>query len=75
MSEPRLWAVIPAAGRGDRFGAGRPKQYAVLRGRALIEWSLAPFLARADLAGIVIALAADDRDWPRCRPSDARVLE
>lgn len=75
MSEPRLWAVIPAAGRGDRFGAGRPKQYAVLRGRALIEWSMAAFLARADIAGIVIALAADDPDWPRCRPADSRVWE
>jgi len=71
----RVWAVIPAAGRGDRFGTGRPKQYAELRGRALIEWSLAPFLARADIAGIVIALVADDPDWPCFRPADSRVSE
>lgn len=75
QAAPRLWAVIPAAGRGDRFGGGSPKQYARLRGRSLIEWSLAPFLARDDLTGIVVALAADDREWPRCRPSDPRLIE
>jgi 2-C-methyl-D-erythritol 4-phosphate cytidylyltransferase len=72
---PRLWAVIPAAGRGERFGGGLPKQYARLRGRSVIEWSLAPFLARDDLAGIVVALAADDREWARCRPADPRLIE
>ena len=75
QAAPRLWAVIPAAGRGERFGGGLPKQYARLRGRSLIEWSLAPFLARNDLAGIVVALAADDREWARCRPADPRLIE
>ncbi len=71
----RLWAVIPAAGYGDRFAGSLPKQYARLRGRSMIEWSLAPFLARDDLEGIVVALAADDREWARCRPADPRVIE
>ncbi|MGB5587143.1 MAG: 2-C-methyl-D-erythritol 4-phosphate cytidylyltransferase [Gammaproteobacteria bacterium] len=72
---PRLWAVIPAAGCGSRFGGGSPKQYAPLLDRTVIEWSLSPFLSRPDLSGIVVALAKQDRDWARCRPEDPRLIE
>jgi 2-C-methyl-D-erythritol 4-phosphate cytidylyltransferase len=66
----RYWLVMPAAGAGRRFGgrpAGErvPKQYAALRGRTVIEWSLAPFLADSRCAGAVVALAADDKWWPK----------
>jgi 2-C-methyl-D-erythritol 4-phosphate cytidylyltransferase len=40
-----------------------PKQYLSLAGRTVIEWSLRPFLARADCAAIVVVLAPDDRRW------------
>jgi len=33
-----IWAVVVAAGEGRRFG--QPKQFAVLGGRPVIEWSL-----------------------------------
>ncbi|HXY77021.1 MAG TPA: 2-C-methyl-D-erythritol 4-phosphate cytidylyltransferase [Steroidobacteraceae bacterium] len=59
----RYWLVMPAAGAGRRFGAERPKQYAPLLGRTVIEWALAPFLADARCAQIVIALAAEDVSW------------
>jgi len=59
----RYWLVMPAAGSGERFGAARPKQYAVLEGRTVIEWALAPFLADARCAGIVVAVASDDTAW------------
>ena len=72
---PRLWAVIPAAGGGSRFGGDQPKQYARLLDRTVIEWSLAPFLARSDLTGIVVPLATDDGCWSKCRPADGRVIE
>lgn len=58
---PRHWVIVPAAGRGARMAAGQPKQYLPLLGRALIEWSLQPFLTEARIAGIVVVLAADDR--------------
>ncbi len=32
--------IIPAAGRGERLGAERPKAFVVCAGRPLIEWSL-----------------------------------
>lgn len=41
-----------------------PKQYLQLAGRAVLEWSLAPLLARDDCVGIVVALASGDRHWP-----------
>ena len=32
----RVWAVVPAAGRGTRFGGDLPKQYLVVDGAPLI---------------------------------------
>jgi 2-C-methyl-D-erythritol 4-phosphate cytidylyltransferase/2-C-methyl-D-erythritol 2,4-cyclodiphosphate synthase len=63
----RVWAVVPAAGRGARFEttqANGPKQYARLAGATVLEWSLAALLHEPRVAGIVVALAADDTRWP-----------
>jgi 2-C-methyl-D-erythritol 4-phosphate cytidylyltransferase len=59
----RYWLVMPAAGVGRRFGNTKPKQYAPLQGRTVIEWALAPFLADPGCAGVSISLAADDPYW------------
>jgi 2-C-methyl-D-erythritol 4-phosphate cytidylyltransferase len=59
----RYWLVMPAAGVGRRFGTDKPKQYAPLQGRTVIEWALAPFLADPSCAGVVVSLAADDPYW------------
>jgi 2-C-methyl-D-erythritol 4-phosphate cytidylyltransferase/2-C-methyl-D-erythritol 2,4-cyclodiphosphate synthase len=61
----RYWLIMPAAGSGSRFGTQVPKQYAELAGRTVIEWALAPFVADAQCAGIVVALAPEDPWWPR----------
>ena len=59
----RYWLIMPAAGVGRRFGTSRPKQYAPLLGRTVIEWALTPFLADPACAGVVVALAAEDPYW------------
>ena len=66
MAAPsHFWAVIPAAGSARRMGTSSvPKQYLTLRGRAVLEWSAAPFLSRPDCAGVVVVIASDDRHWP-----------
>jgi 2-C-methyl-D-erythritol 4-phosphate cytidylyltransferase len=52
-----------------------PKQYLALRGRSVIDWSLAPLLARPDCAGIVVVLAADDQKWRTlARSQDSRIV-
>jgi len=56
----RLFALVPAAGGGSRFGAAFPKQYAQLAGQPLLAWTLARLRAALDLQGIVVALAPDD---------------
>ena len=78
----RIFAILPAAGRGERFasGAAPPKQYAPLAGRTLLEWSLVPLLDEPRIAGTVVVVAAGDVHWPRlaaalagARPGDARL--
>lgn len=59
----RYWLVMPAAGVGRRFGTAKPKQYAPLQGRTVIEWALAPFLADPSCAGVVMGLATEDPYW------------
>ena len=36
----RVWAVVPAAGSGSRFGAALPKQYLPLLGQPLLRHTL-----------------------------------
>ena len=59
----RYWLVMPAAGVGRRFGHTKPKQYAPLQGRTVIEWALAPFLTDPRCAGVSVSLASDDPYW------------
>jgi len=65
---PRYWLVMPAAGGGQRMGVDQPKQYLSLLGEPLIWHSLRPFARLANLAGVIIALAAHDEVWQA--PSD-----
>jgi 2-C-methyl-D-erythritol 4-phosphate cytidylyltransferase len=58
------WAVVPAAGRGARFGAELPKQYAQVDGEPLLAHALRALLSHPGVEGVVVALAADDAHWP-----------
>ena len=68
MATPRLWAIVPAAGRGERFaassGSNLPKQYSQLLGRTVIEWTLRALLADERVHAIVVVLADGDPHWP-----------
>ena len=59
-----VWAVVPAAGRGARFGGDVPKQYLEVAGRSLLEHTLRALLSHPDVAGAMVALAPDDSRWP-----------
>jgi REP element-mobilizing transposase RayT len=49
----RRWAIVPAAGRSERFGRAQPKQYSPLRGRPVLSWALRALLAEPSIAKIV----------------------
>jgi len=60
----KFWAVVPAAGRASRMGdAALPKQYLRLDGKTVLEWSIAPLLARSECAGVIVALSHGDARW------------
>jgi 2-C-methyl-D-erythritol 4-phosphate cytidylyltransferase/2-C-methyl-D-erythritol 2,4-cyclodiphosphate synthase len=68
LAARRVWAIVPAAGRGARFAASTeasaPKQYAPLLGATVLEWSLRALLAEPRVHAVMVALAADDARWP-----------
>jgi 2-C-methyl-D-erythritol 4-phosphate cytidylyltransferase len=57
--------VIAAAGSGQRLGAGGPKAFVPLAGRAMVEWSIAAFRAAPSVGAIVVA----------CPPAHAHDLD
>ncbi len=67
----RVYAVVVAAGKGARFGA--KKQFELLRGKPVIEYSLdilRPFSER-----VIIAAQKEDFDFLRKRYHDVDVIE
>ncbi|MDB5987762.1 MAG: 2-C-methyl-D-erythritol 4-phosphate cytidylyltransferase [Nevskia sp.] len=62
---PRYWAVVASAGGGVRMALGKPKQYLPLRGRALVEWSVAPFLDTGWIDGVILVLPKGDSDFAK----------
>jgi 2-C-methyl-D-erythritol 4-phosphate cytidylyltransferase len=61
----RIWAVVPAAGRGTRFGGELLKQYLVVDGAPLIAHTLAALFAHDAVEGAVVPVSENDPDWPR----------
>ena len=58
-----LWVVVPAAGRGTRFGGELPKQYLEVAGRPLMAYALDALLSHPSIGGAMVVLADDDRHW------------
>jgi 2-C-methyl-D-erythritol 4-phosphate cytidylyltransferase len=54
--------IVPAAGRGERLGAERPKAFVACAGRPLIEWSLDVLRATCDR--VVLAVPPGDEAPP-----------
>lgn len=59
----QYWAIVPAAGIGQRMEADRPKQYLPLAGKTVIQHTLEKLAAVPQVTGIVVALRADDGYW------------
>lgn len=62
--------MIPAAGNGVRMGARLPKQYLPLAGRTVIEHVLDCFFSHTRIAGVMVAVSAEDEYWLRYQPQN-----
>ena len=59
---PKTIALIVAAGRGERAGGGRPKQFQPLLGEPMLRRSVAAFTCRNDVNSVQVVAAADQLD-------------
>lgn len=55
-----IYAVVPAAGVGSRFGGERPKQYFALASKTVLEHTLERLLMVPAITNVVVALSAED---------------
>jgi len=65
---PRLFALVPCAGVGERAGAGGPKQYALLAGRSLVAHTLLALQAVTRLNGTLVVLSPQDKAFEAAVP-------
>lgn len=70
MGKPRVTAIIPAGGRGNRMGSETPKQYLPLGGHPLLWHTLRCFEESVQVCGIVLVVRSEDMAY--CR---SQVLE
>ena len=59
---PSYFAVIPAAGKGERYSAGKNivKQHVDLNGKSILEWSIEPFVNHKHIRGVLVVLSPED---------------
>jgi 2-C-methyl-D-erythritol 4-phosphate cytidylyltransferase len=61
MSTPKVHALIPAAGRGTRYGGAVLKQYLPVNGKAVLAHAIRAFQFHPMITGITVVLADDDQ--------------
>ncbi len=57
------WAIIVAAGTGQRMRSEIPKQYLTLHGKMVLASAIQPFIDNKLIKKIVVVIAADDQHW------------
>lgn len=62
-SGAKVTALIAAAGRGTRLGADLPKAFVTLRGRSLVERSIAAMMTAEVVDDIIVLVSADMVDY------------
>ena len=59
----KVWAVVPAAGIGSRFGGALPKQYVRVNGTPIIGHTLDVLLSHPLIDDVFVAIKAGDAEW------------
>ena len=68
ITPPRLFALVPCAGVGERAGAAGPKQYALLAGRSVVAHTLNALQAVTRLSGTLVVLSRQDTAFEEAAP-------
>ncbi len=66
---PRLYALVPCAGTGERAGAAGPKQYADIRGQSMVARTLAALAQVRRLSATLVVLGPLDSQFERHAPA------
>jgi len=64
-------ALLPCAGRGERAGGDRPKQYVEVAGRSVVHWTLRAFDAlsrQGQIDGLAVVLSPGDDEFRHAVP-------
>jgi 2-C-methyl-D-erythritol 4-phosphate cytidylyltransferase/2-C-methyl-D-erythritol 2,4-cyclodiphosphate synthase len=56
-------ALVVAAGRGERFGAAVPKQYAGLAGKPVLRHAVEAFVRHPEIDAVRVVIGSEDRDF------------
>jgi 2-C-methyl-D-erythritol 4-phosphate cytidylyltransferase/2-C-methyl-D-erythritol 2,4-cyclodiphosphate synthase len=56
-------ALVVAAGRGERFGAAVPKQYAGLAGKPVLRHAVEAFVRHPEIDAVRVVIGPEDRDF------------
>lgn len=66
--KPRCFAVVPCAGIGERAGAGGPKQYHPVAGKAVVAHTLAALAFVSRLDATLVVLSPQDTQFEQHAP-------
>jgi len=67
-SAPRLHALVPCAGVGERAGTAGPKQYEMLAGQTVVAHTLAALARVQRLASVLVVLSPADAAFEQAAP-------
>jgi len=71
----KVYALIVAAGRGERAPGDKPKQYRTLAGKAVLRWVLEAFARHPLIGGVQAVIGAGDRPDYDAAVRDLDLLE
>jgi 2-C-methyl-D-erythritol 4-phosphate cytidylyltransferase len=61
----KIWAIVPAAGQGQRFSEAKPKQFFELNGQLIAEHSLSRLLAVSQIEKIIVPCDTECNWWSK----------
>ena len=65
FEQPRLYALVPCAGVGERAGAAGPKQYASVAGKSVVAHTLDALSRVTRLSATMVVLSPLDTQFKR----------